>query len=108
MNTSMNTKLTLHTLNTSAREQAALLGRLLDCASAGDSVLLIEDGVYNITDPAALSAISSSGLTLYCLQADLLARGLHNGHQGTVTVVDDKGFVELACSHYKVVSWTKS
>lgn len=101
---------TLHTLNTSAREQAALLQRLLRCASTGDSLLLIENGVYNLTDTNALTAIKGAGLTLYCLQADVLARGLKHYEQSGVTtvdatVIDDSGFVELTCSHQKVISW---
>jgi tRNA 2-thiouridine synthesizing protein B len=97
-------KSTLHTLNSSAKEQAALLQRLLRCASSGDSLLLIENGVYNITDNAFLTAISQAGLTLYCLQADLLARGLKQYEDG-VRVVDDNAFVALSCSHQKVISW---
>jgi sulfur relay protein TusB/DsrH len=107
----MNNSSTLHTLNASAREQAALLQRLLRCASAGDSLLLIENGVYNLADTDALAAIKAAGLTLYCLQADVLARGLNHHHEmsGTTTidatVIDDSGFVELTCSHQKVISW---
>ena len=103
-------KSTLHTLNTSAREQAALLQQLLRCASVGDSLLLIENGVYNLADTDALAAIKAAGLTLYCLQADVLARGLkHHEQSGATTVdatvIDDSGFVELTCSHQKVISW---
>lgn len=95
---------TLHTLNASAREQQALLQRLLRCASTGDSLLLIENGVYNLTDADALKAINAAGLTLYCLQADALARGLKNS-DSNATVVDDNEFVALSCSHQKVISW---
>jgi tRNA 2-thiouridine synthesizing protein B len=94
----------LHTLNASAREQADLLQRLLRCTTTGDSLLLIENGVYNMTDTTTLSAIANAGLTLYCLHADLLARGLDN-YNSKAAIVDDKGFVELTCSHHKVVSW---
>jgi len=94
----------LHTLNASAREQADLLARLLRCASSGDSVLLIENGVYNLTDNPTLHAISDAGLTLYCLQADCTARGLTDSASAAITV-DDIGFVKLACTHHKVVSW---
>lgn len=96
--------MTLHTLNVSAHEHAALLQRLLRCASSGDGLLLIENGVYNLTDNNFLSAIAQAGLTLYGLQADLLARGL-NSQDSSATVIDDNGFVELTCSHHKVVSW---
>jgi tRNA 2-thiouridine synthesizing protein B len=95
---------TLHTLNASAREQADLLARLLRCASSGDGILLIENGVYNLTDSNTLQAISDAGLTLYCLQADLLARGLKQYEHG-VRAVDDNEFVALSCSHQKVISW---
>lgn len=96
---------TLHTLNASAREHPALLQRLLRCASSGDGLLLIENGVYNLTDNDYLTAISQAGLTLHCLQADLLARGLSHYPDSRATVIDDSGFVQLTCSHHKVVSW---
>jgi tRNA 2-thiouridine synthesizing protein B len=100
-----NTTATLHILNASAREQAALLQRFLRCASCGDSLLLIENGVYNLADTDSLAAIKAAGLALYCLQADVLARGLKNYEHSGVTTVDDNGFVELTCSHQKVISW---
>ena len=96
---------TLHTLNCTVRDYPATLQRLLLCASADDSLLLIENGVYNLTDATALAAISRSQLKLYCLNADLLARGLSNMPMDSATVVDENGFVELACSHQKVISW---
>lgn len=102
-------KSTLHTLNASAREHSALLQRLLRCASSGDSLLLIENGVYNLTDNDFLAAITQAGLTLHCMQADLFARGLNSQDSSAAvidaTVVDDNSFVELTCSHHKVVSW---
>ena len=102
---------TLHTLNASAREQAELLQRLLRCASPGDSLLLIENGVYNLTDADAIAAITEAGLQLYYLQADLLARGLKHCEQSGIPtvndtkVIDDAEFVTLSCSHQKVISW---
>lgn len=95
---------TLHTLNASTREQRDLLARLLRMASPGDSLLLIGNGVYSITDAQALQAFSYGELTVYCLQADLQARGLVTADD-SINVVDDSGFVALACSHRKVVSW---
>jgi sulfur relay protein TusB/DsrH len=95
---------TLHTLNCSTREHAAVLERLLRCASTGDSLLLIENGVYNLTDIAAQRLIADAGLTLYCLKNDVLARGLQHS-SASVKTVDDAGFVELSCTHAKVVSW---
>lgn len=97
--------ITLHTLNSSAREHAALLKILLRCASAGDSLLLIENGVYNIADPAILAKISNAGLAVYCLQADAIARGLQNYENSIAKIVDNNQFIELSCSHQKVISW---
>ena len=97
---------TLHTLNASARENTDLFARLLRSASTGDSLLLIEDGVYNLADPAARQQIAAAGLALYCLQPDILARGLA-GQTGDASPVDDCGFVELSCTHRKVVSWCR-
>lgn len=98
-------KATLHTLNASSRENPALLDRLLRCASTGDSVLLIENGVYCITDPQAMQAFHAAGLRLYTLQADIDARGLQAINNKNATIVDDNGFVALVCEHHKTVSW---
>jgi len=98
----VSTTTALHTLNASSREHPALLHRLLRMTSPGDAVLLIENGVYTLTDKAAVQAMASAGLALYALQADVLARGLDAKN---IAVVDDCGFVELACTHGKVVSW---
>lgn len=93
---------TLHTLNASSHEQPALLARLLRMATPGDSLLLIENGIYTLTDAASLQAIADAGLCLHALQADLAARGIE---AKPASIVDDIGFVGLACNHRKVVSW---
>lgn len=95
---------TLHTLNASARENTELFARLLRSASPGDSLLLIEDGVYNLADATARQQIATAGLALYCLQPDVLARGMGN-QAAHARPVDDSGFVELSCTHSKVLSW---
>ncbi len=95
---------TLHTLNASAREHGDLFARLLRSATAGDTLLLLENGVYNLSDANALQAIADAGLTLFALQADIVARGLAAAG-AAANSVDDDGFVALACSHRKVVSW---
>ncbi|HQQ64325.1 MAG TPA: sulfurtransferase complex subunit TusB [Pseudomonadales bacterium] len=97
---------TLHTLNISSRENSAVIDRLLRCASTGDSVLLIENGVYTLADDNALQAFHAAGLALYALQVDIDARGLqHHIISSPVTLLDDSGFVALACEHHKTVSW---
>lgn len=101
---------TLHTLNAS---QPELFQRLLRCATSGDSLLLIENGVYIIANKHALHAANSLGIRLYCLQVDVCARGLQrwlsSGKDASVmleiSTITDADFVELSCVHSKVVSW---
>lgn len=107
---------TLHTLNASPFEHRALFERLLRFASPGDSLLLLENGVYGICDEKSLSAIFDLGLTLYCLETDVIARGLQTvailarnpgpvSPENPVHRIDDHAFVALCCQHRKVVSW---
>lgn len=70
------------------------------CAE-NDSILLIEDGVYAVTD----QQLANTRLTVYALQADIEARGLSKKMPDTITVIDDAAFVELSIKHNKVVSW---
>lgn len=95
---------TLHTLNASTREHTDLFARLLRSASPGDSLLLIEDGVYNLADATARQRIAAACLVLYYLHPDVLARGMSN-QTDHASPVDDSGFVELSCAHNKVLSW---
>lgn len=86
---------------------------LADClrtASPGDTLLLLQDGVYagvaHAAGPAALlREAAANGITLYALLADVDARGLaHRLHPG-IRLVDDNGFVELTERHPRTVSW---
>lgn len=95
----------LHTLN-QPPGNTQCLERCLNALSDGDALLLIEDGVL-ATLPAhapQFDAITAT-VTLYALQADLDARGLSDLKDARFTVVDDGGFVDLACEQDKVVSW---
>ncbi len=103
---------TLHTFNASSREQRVMFERLIRFASPGDSLLLLENGVYCITDAHALRAAHALGLALYALQPDLEARGLRINESELLTskdyrctAVDDAGFVQLCCQHHKVLNW---
>jgi tRNA 2-thiouridine synthesizing protein B len=93
---------TLHTLNASAADYSELLKRLLRYAERDDSILLIENGVYNLVNDDAMTAINTAGLTVYYLQNDSLARGIK---VNSGNAIDDQGFVELSCNHRKVLSW---
>jgi len=93
----------LHILSQSPSKSSAMQD-MLTALSAGDAIILIEDGVI-----AALhSALSKSSLTetpIYILEADLMARGLRERVKNDITVVTDSEFVKLCCQYSKTVSW---
>lgn len=91
---------TLHTLNRGP-SYANCLSDCLSTMADGDTLLLIEDGVY-WTLPSHLSALTDISHIL-ALKADVDARGLQQ-LSGTERV-DDDGFVVLCAQHDRVVSW---
>lgn len=95
----------LHTLN-QPPGNTQCLERCLNALADGDALLLIEDGVLS-TLPAHTSLFDAipANVALYALQADLDARGLNDLKDTRFFVVDDGGFVDLACEQDKVVSW---
>lgn len=88
----------LHTLN-----DPMLLTLCLRAADNGDSVLLIEDGVYNAQSGAAGKI--PAGIKIYALQNDVEARGLKNRLDTRVTLASDNDFVTLCCEHDRVINW---
>jgi tRNA 2-thiouridine synthesizing protein B len=94
--------MTLHTLNRSP-SNTALLADCLRACSSGDTLLLIEDGVYcaQAGQPLHLPA----GVTACVLAADVAARGLGSRLDASIRQVDDAGFVQLCCDHARVISW---
>jgi tRNA 2-thiouridine synthesizing protein B len=95
---------TLHIVNTSPYSQQALQ-RCLSLASSGDSVLLIEDGVYTVHSAGGNAVKLTPDLDWYALDTDLQARGI-TGILPDVTIVDYQGFVDLVCRCQKSVSWS--
>ena len=95
---------TLHTLNVSSRENPDLVARLLRSTSRGDALLLIENGVYNLTDTAFIDATNNAGLLLHCLDIDIEARGLQRWATRAISA-SDSDFVALVCHHDKAVNW---
>ena len=88
----------LHTVNSS--------GQLADCCrflSAGDAIILIEDGVYCL-DQKSLSSIPDS-VAVYYLQEDTIARGIDPAASERVSGLDYSGFVTLCTQHAKVINW---
>ena len=86
---------------------------LADClrtAAGGDTLLLLQDGVYAaVAHAAAPSALlreaAANGIALYALMPDVDARGLAGRLHAGIRLVDDNGFVELTERHRRCVSW---
>ncbi len=99
---------TLHTVN-KASWNSDLLASCLRVANAADTLLLIEDGIYNVRTLEALAAamdIPLDQLQICVLRDDLLARGVAEGElPATITTVDQAGFVALVCRHQQSVHW---
>lgn len=90
----------LHIVNCSPTAAPALT-QCLQRMADGDSLLLIEDGVYAIAAPG-----DWQGRRVYVLESDMRARGLSSTEPAGAASVDYAGFVELAASHDQVLSWT--
>jgi tRNA 2-thiouridine synthesizing protein B len=88
----------LHTVNT-----PALLELCFQSAESGDTLLLIEDGVYG-AQQAYLDKIPA-GLSVRALQCDLEARGLTDRIGERVTTAEVSDFVSLCCEHEKIINW---
>jgi len=98
---------TLHTVNKSAYERDSL-ETCVRLASKGNSVLLIEDGVYSAMSGGNKSSIieGAGDLNFYVLGPDVKARGISEDRLiDGVKVVDYKGFVELTVDNDKVSAW---
>jgi len=99
---------TLHTVNKSPFATQTLLS-CLGHAKAGDTVLMIEDGVYGATSGTGLAdAMAGLGgaVTLAVLAPDMKARGIDEGRlMDGVKTVDYAGFVELAATHDRTQNW---
>jgi sulfur relay protein TusB/DsrH len=86
-----------------------LLASCLRVARAGDCILLIEDGAYNVrtlADAATAQGCDLSQLQCCVLRDDLSARGFsESALPAFITAVDHAGFVALACAHRQSVHW---
>ncbi|OFE11919.1 hypothetical protein PHACT_01155 [Pseudohongiella acticola] len=88
---------TLHIVSKSPFRTDALQ-RCLALVGAGDSIILIEDGVLAVNQTALTNAIASLNIRCFALSDDLAARSL--GTDGTaVSATDMAGFVQLVCEH---------
>lgn len=85
---------------------------LTDClraASAGDAVLLLQDGVYAAAGGEKARELLAQAvrqqLPVHLLSPDLAARGLQPDAGCPAQPVSDDGFVALTEQHERIVSW---
>ncbi len=97
----------LHTVNKSPYERNTLES-CLNHVQEGDTVLLIEDGVYAVVKGGRVADVLASvkGVKIAALSADLKARGITAEKMiDGVEVVDYGGFVDLVTNNDKVQAW---
>jgi len=97
--------MTLHILNQSP-SNTGVIKDMLQAVSENDSILLMEDATYFALEAhvAVFDSLPKS-VELYALSPDIEARGLSSKTPSIITLVDDKGFVQLCCDNSKTVSW---
>ncbi|WP_051222045.1 sulfurtransferase complex subunit TusB [Neptunomonas japonica] len=96
---------TLHTINKSP-SNLALWHSCMAALLPGDTLLIIENGVYAATHTTIAEQLSTlEGINISFLSADVQARGLVVTESNNTSIVDDQQFVNLACQHSKTVSW---
>jgi sulfur relay protein TusB/DsrH len=89
---------TLHLVN-----RPAALGRSLDAAAPGDTVLCYEHGVLACI--ASMPPDTPAGVRIVALRHDVAAFGLDGRLTASVALADDAEFVALATRHSPIVSW---
>jgi tRNA 2-thiouridine synthesizing protein B len=89
----------LHIVN-----KTSSLPSCLRLAQPGQTLLLIEDGVYAATR-ADLLGDAARTLNVHALQPDLAARGMAGKALAGVKTIDYTGFVELVATHPTNQSW---
>ncbi len=99
---------TLHTVNKPSWSSDTLQS-CLRLILSGDTLLLIEDGTYNVRTLDALAAslnVPLQGLQIRVLRDDLVARGLSESELAPpIIAIDYAEFVALVCQHQQSVHW---
>lgn len=90
--------MTLHIVNQSPFTGSAL-SDCLNALNPGDALLLIEDGVYAVSDQR-LSTLAGNS---FCLGADARARGVPIPE--SIETIDESRWVALCTEHNPIVSW---
>ncbi len=98
----------LHIVNKSPFERVAFES-CLNHASAGDSILMIEDAAVGAVEGTVFSDKIKAAMTdksVYVLGGDLTARGMNEDRViDGITIVDYEGFVDLTADNDKTQSW---
>jgi len=98
----------LHTVNKSPLDRNTLESAIKH-ATKGNSVLMIEDGVYGAmqgTQKSGMVSDAMNDISFYVLGPDLKARGINEGRViDGVKIVDYSGFVALVAEHDATQSW---
>jgi tRNA 2-thiouridine synthesizing protein B len=100
--------MTLHTYNKSLSSGEARWHDCLRMLAPGDSLLLIEDGVYLTAQLRAGTqgrSLIPHGVKLYALAPDIAARGISGKLPADFSGIDYAGFVQLCLAHPRVVNW---
>ncbi|MGR5503806.1 sulfurtransferase complex subunit TusB [Vibrio sp. DNB22_10_4] len=71
----------------------------------GDDVLFVESACYLATSCLETSVDTTQDWQCYFLEPDMDARGLVKNDDGSLQVVDFKGFVELTERHIASTTW---
>lgn len=94
----------LHTLHRSPW-QCDFTG-LLRTLSAGDDLLLLQDGVTAaLRDSEYLPALQQNPADVYLLNEDILARGLHQHICPNFPRIGYPDFVRLVLAHPQQINW---
>jgi tRNA 2-thiouridine synthesizing protein B len=95
----------LHTVNKSPHASDALES-CLGVAGQGDTILLIEDGIYAALDKGKFAKLlQQTAATILVLAPDASARGMEGALIDSIDTVDYAGFVTLTTNHQRVISW---
>ncbi|MGF1874315.1 sulfurtransferase complex subunit TusB [Photobacterium frigidiphilum] len=95
----------LHTVTTSPFHTQSLQS-CLRYISQDDEILLLQDAVFaGLRENILSKTIKVSGVKIYLLKEDLLARGIENKVDEYFEVVDYSGFVSLSIQHEAQMKW---
>lgn len=95
----------LHTVMTSPFQTQAM-ARCLRYLGPADEILLLQDAVVaGVEKNAWCATLAQTGVKIYLLEADLLARGLREQVADCFHIIDFEGFVGLTVAHETQMKW---